>query len=144
MMQKEVDLTRPQACPCQSGLAYALCCGPFHAGQANAPTPETLMRSRYSAFVLGHMDYLQKTVHGAAAKQFNAADCQRFASSVTWLGLTVFSTQTLSAVRGLVEFRAQFLTAAGAEEAIHERSVFQKIADRWYYVGQVKALHLHK
>ena len=47
-------------CPCDSGQTYVDCCGPWHAGLAqglHAPTPETLMRSRYSAYVLGLIDY---------------------------------------------------------------------------------------
>ena len=39
-------------CPCTSTLPYANCCAPFHQGQA-APSARQLMRSRYSAFVLG-------------------------------------------------------------------------------------------
>jgi hypothetical protein len=42
-------------------LAYAACCQPWHLGQP-APTPEALMRSRYSAFVLGLADYLRATL----------------------------------------------------------------------------------
>ena len=43
-------------CPCDSGRPYAACCAPWHAGLnvgMHAPSPEALMRSRYSAFVLG-------------------------------------------------------------------------------------------
>ncbi|WP_240455632.1 YchJ family protein [Halomonas faecis] len=39
------------ACPCGNGSSLAGCCGRYHAGEP-APTPEALMRSRYSAFVL--------------------------------------------------------------------------------------------
>ncbi|HAW61148.1 MAG TPA: hypothetical protein DCX26_02290, partial [Pseudomonas sp.] len=47
-------------CPCGSGDALAECCGRYHAGVA-APSAELLMRSRYSAYVLGLVDYLQAT-----------------------------------------------------------------------------------
>ena len=40
------------ACPCGLGDDYASCCGRLHAG-APAPTAESLMRSRYSAFGVG-------------------------------------------------------------------------------------------
>src|SRR5690606_39678562 len=49
-------------CPCQSGQAYADCCQSLHQG-APASSPEALMRSRYSAFVLGLEDYLQRSWH---------------------------------------------------------------------------------
>lgn len=49
-------------CPCSSGLAYRACCQPFHRGQAEAPTPTALMRSRYAAFALKDLDYLWRTL----------------------------------------------------------------------------------
>ncbi len=39
-------------CPCDSGTPYNQCCQPLHEGVA-ATTAEALMRSRYSAYVLG-------------------------------------------------------------------------------------------
>lgn len=134
------EKTKAIACPCQSGQLYPICCEPFHQGIALAPTPEALMRSRYSAFVLANVDYLQKTMKGPVAQSFNKADCLKFASSVKWLGLKVLSTQTLSAVRGLVEFDARFQTPEGKQEFIHERSVFQKINGAWYYIDSVKPI----
>ncbi|MEP6191186.1 MAG: YchJ family metal-binding protein, partial [Marinobacter sp.] len=53
------DLAR---CPCGFTLAYEQCCQPLHRGEA-AATPEALMRSRYSAFVVGQADYLLATWH---------------------------------------------------------------------------------
>ena len=44
-------------CPCGRPLAYAACCGRYHAG-APAPDAEALMRSRYSAYVKQLPDYL--------------------------------------------------------------------------------------
>src|ERR1035437_9077691 len=58
------------ACPCDSGQSYAACCGPWHSGLAvgaHAPTPQALMRSRYSAYVLGLIDYLLATWHPSTA-----------------------------------------------------------------------------
>ena len=49
-------------CPCHSGARYAACCAPFHREEREAPTPETLMRSRYAAFALGLGSYLAKTL----------------------------------------------------------------------------------
>jgi hypothetical protein len=50
------------ACPCGLGDDYASCCGRLHAG-APAPTAESLMRSRYSAFAVGDVGYLLRTWH---------------------------------------------------------------------------------
>ena len=45
-------------CPCGSALPYAACCGRWHAWPQHlqAPDAQSLMRSRYSAYVLGHHD----------------------------------------------------------------------------------------
>ena len=47
-------------CPCGSGIVLDACCGHYHAGTP-APDAQTLMRSRYSAYVLGLVDYLVRT-----------------------------------------------------------------------------------
>ncbi len=47
-------------CPCGSGNLLDACCGHYHAGTP-APDAQALMRSRYSAYVLGLVDYLVAT-----------------------------------------------------------------------------------
>jgi SEC-C motif domain protein len=49
-------------CPCSSSQKYLACCAPFHRGECEAPTPEALMRSRYSGFALGEGEYLARTL----------------------------------------------------------------------------------
>ena len=49
-------------CPC-GGASYDACCAPFHRDEREAPDAERLMRSRYSAFALGEVDYLWRTLH---------------------------------------------------------------------------------
>ena len=46
------------ACPCGSGDKFNACCGPIIRRQADAPTAEALMRSRYSAFVKRNAAYI--------------------------------------------------------------------------------------
>lgn len=50
-------------CPCGSGNALAECCGKYISGEAHAPTAETLMRSRYTAFAVMDDEYLTQTWH---------------------------------------------------------------------------------
>ncbi|MFM0874673.1 YchJ family metal-binding protein, partial [Klebsiella pneumoniae] len=52
-------MTQP-SCPCGSGDPLDDCCGRYHQGHP-APTAEALMRSRYSAYGLGLVDYLRDT-----------------------------------------------------------------------------------
>ena len=48
-------------CPCGSGQTFAACCEPFLLGRATAPTAEALMRSRFTAHVVGNFAYLHRT-----------------------------------------------------------------------------------
>jgi SEC-C motif-containing protein len=51
------------ACPCGSGAVFAACCGPVHAGHAEPVSAEWLMRSRFSAFARGAVDWLWTSLH---------------------------------------------------------------------------------
>ena len=71
-------------CPCHTDLPYADCCGPWHKGEDQgsfAPTPEALMRSRYSAYVLGLIDYLLATWHPSTGP----GELELF--PIKWIGL---------------------------------------------------------
>ena len=49
-------------CPCGSRQKYKKCCKILHNG-ANAKTALSLMKSRYTAFVLNDCNYIIKTTH---------------------------------------------------------------------------------
>ncbi len=119
-------------CPCTSALTYAQCCGLYHAGLA-APTPESLMRSRYSAYVLGLADYLQATWHPTtrAAELDLSGD-----AAVKWLGLKVdFATE--NGDEGEVYFVARY-KVGGKAHRLSEQSRFVREDGRWFYVdGEV-------
>ena len=55
-------MSRSLPCPCGRGLPYDACCGRYHAG-GEPPDVESLMRSRYAAFVKKDVDYLVRTLH---------------------------------------------------------------------------------
>ena len=115
-------------CPCGSGKPYAACCEPWHDGRAAgayAPTPEALMRSRYSAYVLGLIDYLMATWHGSTAP----GDLEL--QPVKWLGLEVRHAAE-SGDAGVVEFVAR-CRVNGRAERLHETSRFVREGGRWYY-----------
>ena len=48
-------------CCCNSLLPFEQCCEPFLQGYMVPVTAIQLMRSRYSAFYLGHDDYINQT-----------------------------------------------------------------------------------
>src|SRR5262245_41754905 len=73
----------PNPCPCGSTRTYAECCGPWHAG-APAPDALSLMRSRYSAYVLCNEKYLLETWHPRTRP-----GSIPFSANVKWLGLRI-------------------------------------------------------
>ncbi|MCE7872495.1 SecC motif-containing protein [bacterium CPR1] len=81
------------------------------------------MRSRYSAYALGNVDYLLETQVSQ-----DRAGVERFAREARFTGLEV-----LEAVDDVVEFLATF--QVGSERhRLHERSRFELREGRWIYV----------
>lgn len=120
-------------CPCGSGRAYAACCQPCHAGNAPAVTAEALMRSRYTAYVLGLADYLRATWH----PQTRPAELDLSEEApVRWLGLEIRRHQPLTADEAVVEFVARY-RVGGRGHRLHEISRFRREDGRWYYVDGV-------
>ena len=122
------------ACPCGSGQPYGDCCGRWHAGLAlgmHAPTPEALMRSRYSAYVLGLIDYLLASWHPSTAPG------ELELGPVKWLGLEVRHAQATGDA-GVVEFVARY-REAGRGVRLHEISRFVRENGRWTYIdGEIQ------
>lgn len=121
-------------CPCgrkltERLLSYQECCLPYHQGQL-ASDPESLMRSRYSAFVLKQHQYLIDTHH---PDHLNGLSVQILDEDnhTKWLGLSVAKSRVEQDC-GLVEFQAWYQTEEGID-AIHERSSFVKQSGRWWY-----------
>lgn len=114
------------ACPCASGATYLACCGRWHAG-APAPDAQALMRSRYSAFVLGLTDHLLATWHPSTRPASLTLD-----AGVTWLGLEV-RRHAADSDHASVEFVARS-KLGGRATRLHETSRFVREAGRWYYV----------
>lgn len=132
------SMTRPAAvdrpCPCLSGELYAECCGRFHGGDAEAPTAEQLMRSRYSAFAVGDAGYLLRTWH----PETRPAELQ-LETDIEWRRLDILSTSRGGPLdsEGTVEFKAWF--RQGPERgAHHETSCFRRLDRRWYYLDAVR------
>lgn len=123
-------VTAASPCPCGLPTTYGDCCGRFHTGPATAPTPELLMRSRYSAFVVGDARYLLTTWDPATRPPDLELD-----PAMRWTGLEILDTTDGSAFHttGTVTFRARF-TRQGSPGALHERSRFARHEGAWVYV----------
>ena len=120
------------ACPCGTGRDYAACCGRYHAGDA-APDAEALMRSRYSAFVVGDADYLRASWHPDTRPAELGLDAPG-AATTTWLGLTVKQHRITGSDTAEVEFIARYRIGGGSAVRMQERSRFVRIDGRWYYL----------
>jgi SEC-C motif-containing protein len=117
-------------CPCGYGPDYAHCCQPLHQG-AIATTAEALMRSRYSAYVLGCEDYLLASWHASTRPAaLGLADQQ---PPPRWLGLSVKRHES-HGDSAVVEFIARLRVGGGSAQRMHEVSRFVREDGRWYYV----------
>lgn len=114
-----------RTCPCGSGQALAECCGRYHLGEP-APTPEALMRSRFSAFALNLTDYLLASWHPDTRPRTLAPD-----ERTRWVRLEILESGE-QGDEGVVHFRAT--CREGRRWAVlEERSRFQREAGRWFY-----------
>ncbi len=88
------------------------------------------MRSRYSAYAVGNLDYVFRTWH----PRTRPADLAP-TPGLTWVGLEILRTVDGGDAddTGEVEFRASFRDGRG-ERVLHETSRFERRGGRWVYV----------
>jgi SEC-C motif-containing protein len=135
-------LSKPQKvlsnlhCPCGrlaagKSLSFEKCCGQYldHFDTRPAPDPESLMRSRYSAFVLERERYLLDTWSPATRPP-----SIEFESQTKWLGLDIKSKRMVDATHAYVEFVARY-RMNGQATRLHENSFFIHQQNRWMYVS---------
>ncbi len=118
-------------CPCGSGIALDDCCGKWHQGQP-APSAERLMRSRYSAYTLGLIDYLVATTLPAQQAALDRDSMRAWSLGSTWLGLEVEGSELID-THAFVTFTARWHDSDG-EHRHRERSAFVQKAGRWYFI----------
>ncbi|WP_346836671.1 YchJ family metal-binding protein [Microbulbifer sp. SAOS-129_SWC] len=114
-------------CPCGSNKSFDQCCQLYLSGKAYPRDAETLMRSRYSAYVTGNLPYLRKSWHPDTCPELNADDM-----TTQWLRLEVIKSKK-GLKKSVVEFKAWF-QEGGSERALHEISLFRLYKKRWVYV----------
>ena len=125
------------ACPCGrvdargKACTFTACCGRYLDHDTPAPDAESLMRSRYSAFVLGRGDYLAASWHASTRPADLALE-----PGVKWLGLEVKRHRVLDADHAEVEFVARS-RVAGRGQRLHETSRFVREGGQWYYLDGI-------
>lgn len=127
-----------KVCPCGSEKNFDDCCGPYLKGTKIPPTAEALMRSRYTAFAVGELDYVELTHHESTKKDLDMEGVKSWASNSQWLGLEILETDkgTAKDTEGKVEFKCKFIFNE-ATQTHHELSTFAKVGDRWFFVDGV-------
>lgn len=117
---------KKEACPC-GGADYQHCCRPYIEGGVPAPDAQALMRSRYTAYVLGNEDYLRATWHP------RTRPAEKLTGEGTrWLGLEV-KRHHEQGDQAQVEFVARY-RVGGQGHRLHELSNFEREDGRWLYV----------
>jgi len=126
------------ACLCGSEKTYGECCAIAHNNIEVVETAEQLMRSRYSAYVIGNIEYLMISHHSSTRPDKEQKDILSWTKSVKWLSLEVLKSSKGSAsdIEGTVEFKAHF-EEDNSKAVIHEDSKFVKENGYWVYLGEV-------
>lgn len=116
-------------CYCGNSLSFQDCCEPYIKGIKKAPTCETLMRSRYSAYATAEADYLIATTHLSTRKLYKKSDILAWSKNNKWLKLEILaSTETT------VTFKAYFLDENLKAQVHYEHSTFKFENGNWFYV----------
>lgn len=115
------------ACACGSGQSFETCCEPFITGSAQPPTAEKLMRARYTAYTVGNIAYIKKTLAPESMGDFDVAATKAWAEKAKWKGLQIVSVDKGGPddKKGTVEFIATF-SQDGQGVDHHEVSTFRK------------------
>jgi len=94
------------------------------------------MRSRFTAFAIGAVDYLIDSLAPERRSPYEARMLAQELRHTEWLTLTIIDTAkgTPEDSSGEVEFDAHFKSQDGREGTLHERSNFRKEQGRWVYV----------
>lgn len=115
-----------------------MCCARFHRGDTWPETAETLMRSRYTAFVKGEIAYLKKTTWPAFQARFDEAGYRARSTNSLWVGLRILEVDAgdVNDRKGTVTFEATSMVN-GVFNVHREKSLFKKKGWCWYYVEMV-------
>lgn len=120
----------PFQCPC-SDKPYVECCSSYLLGKKIPTTCEQLMRSRYTAFALKDVPYIEKTMIGPAKEDFDEEALKERLKDQEFVDLEIVETIERGN-KGTVEFKAFFRIGSDGYY-LHEKSEFVKQDGKWYY-----------
>ena len=120
-------------CPCKSKKYYTQCCQPLIKGDKRATGPLDLMRSRFTAYSIGNIPYIQDTCCNQALENFDFISAQNWAQSVTFTNLTIHSHQE-KRLSGEVHFTIHYIENSTLQ-FYSETSHFIKQNNQWLYAS---------
>jgi SEC-C motif-containing protein len=122
-------------CSCGNPGTRETCCGPIIAGTKSAPTPEALMRARYSAYVNGDIDFLRDSLARSERGDFDRDSAAQWSRMAKWEGLEIVRTEDggPNDATGVVEFIARY---RAQDETVEHREIatFRREDGRWFFV----------
>ena len=126
--QERIMKNNSKQCPCCSNLDYEQCCKLYIEDGLLVPDPVTLMRSRYTAFVLKNLNYIRTSWYPDTVPELSHDEASN------WIHLEILGSD-IEENDGEVEFVAK-LIIGDKLETLHEISEFVKIDGKWlYYSG---------
>ena len=134
-----------EKCFCGSDKVFKECCSQFLDHKKFPETALELMRSRYSAFSKGDIEYIYDSHHPDTRKEVNKEEISAWSKHSKWLGLNIIKTEKGGKTDnvGTVEFLCIYEIESRKMEH-HEKASFRKTDGRWYFFdgeilrGQVK------
>ena len=135
-----------RSCPCGSGNNFGHCCQLVLSERAT--TPEALMRSRFTAYCLAELQYLEDTLAPDKRSPDDRAAIAANAEENNWLSLKVIDTTPATAkfasaelssgsfawVEFVAFYRRRGASAPNDVQQLHEKSRFCFIDNRWFYL----------
>ncbi|MCV9929449.1 YchJ family metal-binding protein [Flavobacterium sp. LS1R49] len=116
-------------CYCDTGLDFDNCCGLYLKNKQKAPTALTLMRSRFSAYVIKDADYLMATTHPSERIYYSKEEILKWATANEWIRLEIINFTEVT-----VAFKAYFLDDNKLPQIHYEFSTFKQENGVWYYL----------
>lgn len=128
-------------CSCGSGVELNACCLPLIEGKRAASTAEELLRSRYTAFTRGSIDYILETHHSKTRHEVKREEIEEWSKNSKWLGLKIVQKEAGQPKdeKGTLIFCALY-AVEGKQEEHWEQSFFEKENGAWRFLD-AKGVH---
>jgi SEC-C motif-containing protein len=126
-------------CPCSSGKDLASCCEPILSGKQKAKTAEQLMRSRYTAYATGNVDWIVDSQSPDGRAFVDRKATEEWSKRATWRRMEVLETKDGGEgdEEGFVDFKAHY--TIGDEDIVHhEIASFRKEDGEWFFVDGIE------